>query len=473
MVAALVLVGLVVLLVVRSRRLTRLEVVTSLHQLHEDLKAVHYLLSADEAAGPQWQEGLALGRRVLERYRISEVSPWQESATIRALSAEEEGQLRDDLGELLLLMAGAMARQAKMSREPAKRQEGLVEAQRFNRLAEQCYSLLPSPRAVWRQRADLARLAGHADEAQRLLELAQTIPLRSVRDQYLLIADQLQPGALRQTVAFLREACRREPDNFTWWLLLGNCQAALGDPTQAAASYDRGLALWPNAPWVYFNRGVLYLEQLKDYRQACADFDHFLTLRPAVSAAYYNRALAKYHLGDWAGALADLSYLLKGEKPPLRAYFLRAKVREKRGDRAGAQQDRNEGLRRQPADDTDWVARGIVHLAGQPQAALADFRKALEINPHSRLAWQNLAHVLGERLGRTKEAIQALDELIELYPDYVHARASRGVYRARLGQRDAAHRDAKESLLRSTLPVTFYQVAGIYALTTRQNPEDR
>jgi tetratricopeptide (TPR) repeat protein len=416
---------------------------------------------------------LALGRRILERYRISEALPWQEPAVVHALSVDEKQRLHDDLGELLLVMAGATARQAKRSGEPAMRQEWLLEAQRLNRLAEECYSPLTSPRALWRQRAGLARLAGHTEEAQRLLETAETIPLRNVRDRYLLIADELQPGTRRQTVLFLREACRREPDNFTWWLLLGNCQAALGQPAQAAASYDRALALWPKAHWVYFNRGILYLEQLKDYRQACEDFDQFLALKPDVPAAYYNRALARYSLRDWAGAHADLSYLLETAKPPLRAYFLRAKVRDKMGDAAGAQQDRSEGLRREPADDKDWIARGVVNLAREPQAALSDFRKAREFNPHSRMALQNLAHLLGEKLGRAREAIQALDELIELDPNYVHARASRGVYLARLGQRDPALLDAKESLLRSTQPATLYQVAGIYALTTRQNSDDR
>jgi tetratricopeptide (TPR) repeat protein len=289
----------------------------------------------------------------------------------------------------------------------------------------------------------------------------------------LLIADHLEESRLREALAFLREACRQEPHNFAWWLVLGNCEVALGEPVEAAASYDHGIALWPGAYWAYFNRGVLYLEQLQDYRHACEDFDHFLLLRPDVPEGYYNRALAKYYLGDWGGAQADLARLLEEGSPPLRAYFLRAKVRDKAGDVAGAQQDRAEGLRREPADEKDWVARGVVRMAFDPEAALTDFRKALELNPRSRTALLNLAHDLAERLGRTADAVPALDQLVSLYPDYVHARASRGVYFARLGQRDAALRDAKECLQRDTWPSTLYQVAGIYALNARQHRDDR
>jgi eukaryotic-like serine/threonine-protein kinase len=44
---------------------------------------------------------------------------------------------------------------------------------------------------------------------------------------------------------------------------------------------------------------------------------------------------------------------------------------------------------------------------------------------------------------------------------------------ARLGRREAAHADAREALQRDGGPANHYQVAGIYALTSRQNPDDR
>ena len=44
---------------------------------------------------------------------------------------------------------------------------------------------------------------------------------------------------------------------------------------------------------------------------------------------------------------------------------------------------------------------------------------------------------------------------------------------ARLGKRDEALRDAKRALELSQSPFTLYQVAGIYALTSRQAAEDR
>src|SRR5262249_39768565 len=73
----------------------------------------------------------------------------------------------------------------------------------------------------------------------------------------------------------------------------------------------------------------------------------------------------------------------------------------------------------------------------------------------------------------TEQAIAALDKALVLAPDYVPARSGRGVLLARLGHRSRALDDAREVLKRDTSPQTLYEVACIYALTTRQQPNDR
>jgi serine/threonine-protein kinase len=192
-----------------------------------------------------------------------------------------------------------------------------------------------------------------------------------------------------------------------------------------------------------------------------------------LSAAYYNRALAKFFLGDHPGALADLTHLVEEGPSTLRVFFLRSKVRENMGDLEGARQDREEGLSREPESEIDWIARGVARRVRDPQGALADYDRALLLNPHSLSGLRNKANVLAERLGRVEEAIAALDKILALDPDDVPARASRGVLRARLGRRAAAHADARESLRRDSQPGVLYQVAGIYALTSREEPGDR
>ena len=99
---------------------------------------------------------------------------------------------------------------------------------------------------------------------------------------------------------WLQEASRRQRDNFSVWLILGNCYAELGEADDAVECYDMAGALWPEAHWPSMCRGLACLEQ-GNYRQALAAFDEVIRLRPELPQAYYNRALAKYHLGDLPG----------------------------------------------------------------------------------------------------------------------------------------------------------------------------
>jgi tetratricopeptide (TPR) repeat protein len=115
----------------------------------------------------------------------------------------------------------------------------------------------------------------------------------------------------------------------------------------------------------------------------------------------------------------------------------------------------------------------VAKYASDPRGALADFEKALTFNPLSRMALQSQASVLAEKLGRPADAIQVLDRLLTLYPDSVLALAGRGVLHARLGARETALRDARAALARDGSPATLYQVAGIYAQTSRQQAGDR
>jgi tetratricopeptide (TPR) repeat protein len=176
-------------------------------------------------------------------------------------------------------------------------------------------------------------------------------------------------------------------------------------------------------------------------------------------------------LKQYAEAADDLTRALELGAAPTHVYFLRAAVRERAGDRIGAQQDRAEGLRREPTDEMGWLTRGYARM-GNPRDALDDFDQALKLNARSLAALQNKAHLLS-KLERNEEAARALDRAIEAHPDFVPARAGRGVLLARLGKRAAAHQDAVECLARDNKPLTFYQLAGIYALTSRQQPDDR
>jgi eukaryotic-like serine/threonine-protein kinase len=278
-----------------------------------------------------------------------------------------------------------------------------------------------------------------------------------------------EPG---QALPLLQRAVRLDPQAFWSWFDLGICHEQLGQDLAAEACFNTCIALDPRFGPLYFKRGLLSLKR-NQYQSAREDFERALQDQPEMTEAEINRALACLALGQDQQALADLSLALEQGTPYTRVYLIRAEVRRRLGDLAGAQRDQEEGLRQQPRDELSYLARGQARLGTDPKGALADYTAALRLNPRSLPALRNQAHVLAETLRQPADAVAVLDRLLQLAPGELPARASRGVLLARLGKRDQAHRDAETCLAAAPGPPTLYQLAGIYALTSRTHPQDR
>jgi tetratricopeptide (TPR) repeat protein len=481
-IAACLLAAVTVGFLVRQRHMARLEAADSFHRLTAEVRQADFLLGSRDATPQQIEEGVALCHHLLRRYGVLDDLSWSARPMVILLTAAQRYRLRQEIGQLLLLHARAVAWQAEASADPAQRSERVHLASRLNILAGWCFAETVPSRILWLQRAELARLAGHDDEARQLREKAEAIPLHTPMDRFWDVVDRLDRAETRDVTALvqqrreimatLQDVSRHDLQNFVNYLLLGNCYVRLGQLDAAISCYSTGIAMRPDLPWAHVNRGLAHLD-LKAYREARADFDRVIELRPNMVEAYINRALSRMGLGDFSGAVVDLDRALEHRQAPVRALFLRARARERLKDREGAARDRAEGLRRQPSDELSWVVRGLARLPDDPRGALSDFDAALALNPRSKPALQDKAHVLAERLSRTEEAVRALSTALLHYPDYVEALAARGVYQARLGRRDAALTDAQAALALSGQAGTIYQVAGIYALTSKQEPGDR
>ena len=475
--------------VVRQRHLARLEAADSSHRLAAQVRHAEYLLGSRDAPPGQIEEGIALCRRTLAHYAVLDDPSWTARPAVALLPAGDRDRLRQDIGHLLLIDARAVTWQAESAADPARRAECL---ERASHLIDRSGAILgesvPS-RALLLQRSDLARLAGREDDASRLRQQALSVPPRTTADRYWDVLDRIDhrghpgdPAALRrrqEILTRLQDISRGGPQNFVDNLLLGHCYVRLGQLQAAISCYSSGIALQPDLPWAYVCRGLAHLD-IRDYPGALADFDRVIAMRPDMVEAYINRAMARMGIGDFSGAITDLDRALEHPDAPVHAWFRRATARVRLGDRDGAVRDRAEGLRLRPDDEMSWIFRGLARLNDEPEGALSDFDAALAINRRSKSALENKAFVLAERLGRAEEAIRVYDTTLLYHPDDLKAVGPRGVYHARLGRREAALADARAALALAELaPIaqdqsfTIYQVAGIYALTSRQQPDDR
>ncbi len=441
----------------------------SFEQFQTNFKAARFILYTCANEPDQLAGGVSLGTRLADCYSVLEGPAWLQNPLVSSLPAGEQEQLKDGMGELLLLLARAISLQH--SDQPETQRRFLESALLMNERAESCSPRAAASPALWRQRGDLNASLGRDAEASSCREKSKTLPLVTAADHYWLASDYVAGGRLREALPLLLKATRLEPANFWAWFVLANCYERLGMDSKAEFSYGTCVALRPSNPWAYFNRGLALLRQL-DYRAACADFDTVIGMRPDLADAYLNRALAHQGLEQYAQAEGDLTEALQ-RGGATRLYFLRARLREKQGDKEGAARDYEEGLRRPPQDEKSWLARGYYLLMREPEAALANFEQALRLNPRSADALQNKRNGAGGEIGPQRGALEVLNKSLAFYPDSVKARGGRGVLYARLGKRELAHQDAEEALLRDTSPLRLYQVACIYALTSTQQPEDR
>jgi serine/threonine protein kinase/Tfp pilus assembly protein PilF len=456
----------------RRQELISAEALNTLHQFRDELKTSQFLLCTFSPDLQEIREGMELSGRALDRYQALDESGPESAQAWAALPGQERDQLREELTDLLLLRAQGASVQALGQPASPHRDKELEEALRLNERAQGCAGGKAALRLVRLQRASLLDILGRKEEARSLREEAAALPLQSARDLYLAGSEQMARKEYGQALALLDKANHESPQDGVIWYAMGLCHARMGQHQKAAACLGTSVALWPAFYGHYFHRGLAHLE-LKEYEQAVADFSNVIQRRSDYCYAWANRALARAGMKDYAAAIADVTHALdETSEPPTRLYFMRSVFRANAGDVQGARADLAEGLRRRPTDALSWATRAVHRLADDPRAALSDCDEALKLEPELVDALQTKAHILSEKLGRTAEAAQALDQALQHNPNHVPARAGRGVLLARLKRRPEALRDASRVLELDRQPSTLYQVACIYALTSRQQKED-
>lgn len=264
---------------------------------------------------------------------------------------------------------------------------------------------------------------------------------------------------------------RRRAD---YWHLRASCFVELGQWHEAITAASTALSHQSSQnDHLYALRARAFLG-LNQFSQAQEDLDQAIKLKPRQGSYYISRAIA--HAGEkrWGDAVADLDHAEKHWPEHTRIFFMRARYRQMLGDTAGAKLDRENGLKREPSDEISWISRGVALIPLDPKRAVADFDRAIQLNPRSHTARQNKAHVYADYLQQAEPAQQELDTVIAQMPNDAMARGGRAILLARQGKRAAALNDVEVMLKQPVLsPLLKYQAAGVYALSAKKHPEDR
>lgn len=396
--------------------------------------------------------------RLLARYDVFEGDRWRSTAEVARLPELERAELQDQIGELLVL---------KSHLEP-----DLAVAIQLNERAAAAFQERGGiPRTVWDDRYRFATKLGQLDAAREFHAKAAAATAQS-RDWYFSGLTAHEAGETAEAARLFARAVEHDPKHYWSWLLLGDSWSILGRDDRAEGCFNSCIALRPDLFMAYYNRGLCH-HRRKEYADAIADFTKALELDADREKALVARGQAFQESRDYAKAEADYTEVLDRGTTETRIYFLRAAVRKRRGDATGAAKDRAEGMRLAPSDEVSWVARGREKAtAGDANGALADFAEALKLNTRSYSALMNTANVLDEQLHREADAIRALDSIVEFYPHLLAARSGRAVLLARQRNRATALADAEYCLKNNPDREVTYQLAGVYALTSKIQPGD-
>jgi serine/threonine protein kinase/Flp pilus assembly protein TadD len=459
-----------------EEQLRRLEAKETLSRFRIDAETAYWLLNA-RTAKDNIPEAQRTCRSALGFFQILESPDWRQGPAVRRLPEQERQRLQAEAGQLLVLLAHSQQLAGDRESNPTRRREMFHEGLQVCSQAIDCFGHDQAPLALSKLQGELHKRLGDVDKAQHFFDRAKQSDFKTAQDRYLTALLLAEEGKFRDALPLVREAIRSRPQDFNLHFWQGVCHDKLGQHAEAVNCYRTCIALRPKFYGAYYNRGLSYL-WLCSYALAVADFDEAIRLNPDFVETYLQRGLAFQGLKKYTEAIADFTEALDRGETQTRVYFMRATAREKAGDLEGAKKDFAEGMRREPTDELSFIARGIAYLPtdpkrADPKRALSDFDQALKLNPKSLAALHNKAIVLGKYFKLNKEAVDALNEAVKLYPGDVRPLVARGVYLARLGNRKDAVRDAELAAKIDSGRENLYLIACIYALTSRQEPDDR
>jgi tetratricopeptide (TPR) repeat protein len=165
---------------------------------------------------------------------------------------------------------------------------------------------------------------------------------------------------------------------------------ALGRPEAALASLERALALRPQLPTAWCERGRV-LRLLRRLEPALASYERAIAMHPMLAEALNGRGNVLQELGRHGAALESYE----------RALAINPQMADAYNNRGGA-----------------------LQRLGRHAEAVGSLEQALALKPHFPEAFNNLGNALTE-LGRFEAALEKYDAALALRPRYAHALNSR------------------------------------------------
>lgn len=281
-----------------------------------------------------------------------------------------------------------------------------------------------------------------------------------IADIYVARATALeQNGADQAALQDLNTAEKKDPRNALPWIGLGNFYIAKSDYARALESYDHAAKIGSKDPVIYDDRGAA-LAALHRNDEAIADFTRALALDRRDTTALSNRATLYLDSNRSELAIADLTQLIGAEPANAQAYYHRGTAYERANELDKAMEDYRRATRLQPSFASAYEALGRVLARKDPEAALAELGKAIEVEPRSSVLRSRA--ILYLSLGRFEPALRDLDQVIANDGSDSIAYLDRGVAEEQLGNLEMALADYSRSIELETTAAALVDRGSVY-----------
>ena len=208
------------------------------------------------------------------------------------------------------------------------------------------------------------------------------------------------------------ESIRANGANAAAYLNRGNVYLSKSDFEHAFADFNEALRLDPKNAWAYAERGNLYKNK-GDFDHALADLSESIRLDPTYALAFFARGDLYRGMGDFPRAMTDMNEAIRLDPNYAPAYFTRGRLSYMTGNNPAALEDFTKSIKLDVEDPTPYFNRGVAYyvVGGRTADAVADFKKAAELNPKDAYAalWRDLAERRTNAPGHLAEAAKQLD----------------------------------------------------------------
>ncbi|MDB5351932.1 MAG: protein kinase family protein [Planctomycetota bacterium] len=398
------------------------------NQFHEDFAQTQLLLNTTSGPSSHLAQGIVMAEKILADYGVETDSDWTASPLVRRLPATDRHTLREEMSELMLLLARARLSEVGKGKSESVRRETVETALTLLDRAER---IDPRPSAaLFATRARCFTALGESSRASSERRKTERTTPVTARDFYLRGTSRAALGQADAAETDLGRAVALDPKRFWSWFVLGLCHYERGRYADAAGDFSVCTALAPDFAWPHFNRG-LALARSGRPEDALASYNRALIASPNFVEALVDRALVALELNDAAGAVRDLNRALALGRRDEGILAARAEALSRLGRRDQAEHDFEAALKVRPDDVRVLIARGISRLTSDPDGARADFDRVLNRDPRQSRAHYGMALLL--RRNDLRAALDHVNRAIDADPNAMDALRLRALLFGRQG----------------------------------------